>query len=118
MGSSHHYAVPSLAHQRPERRRKTHLRNATLAHRGGFGIRATYHVSDDHEIRFCAIDVLCAVRREHLDLPRGEHVAHRWIDILVAAGDRVAFRLEHPGEGTHSGPSDTDEVNALHRARR
>ena len=109
-----HDAVLPAEHERAEGRGEAHLAEAALSHGGCLRILAANDVADDHEIRPRPIEILRGVWRHRVDPPRAEHVAHRRIDVGVAAGDLVAGGLEHPRKRPHARPRHADEMDAAH----
>ncbi len=93
------------------------LRPQFLPEPPNLGIHPADDVADDHQVGLRDVEVRGRVGGERGDAPRLEHVAHRRVDVLVAAGDLVARGLEHAGEGAHAGAGDSDQVDAAREGR-
>ena len=74
----------------------------------GDGIAHDIHIGIERQIfRFEA--------GEHRNAGIGQHIAHRGIDLVIAAADVVAERFQSDRGGPHRGAADADEVNVLGR---
>ena len=71
---------------------------------------ARHRVADDVEVGAVAIELGRVVALVQLDAERAQLVAHRRVDLGVAAGHFVAELARDPGEPAHEGAADAEDV--------
>ena len=83
------------------------------------GLSARDRVADHDEIGPVREHVLRVEAERDRSMPQlRERVAHRRIDVLVAAGDLDAARVQQARERAHAGARDRDEVHVFQRVER
>ena len=76
-------------------------------------VAADDRVADDVEIR-CERELLGAVAFDQVDAERAQLLAHRRVDVGVAAGHRVAAFARQRRDASHEGAADAEDVE-VHR---
>ena len=83
---------------------------ATVQNRFHERIAAGHHIAHHPQIG-SKPDLLCVVAFDQVDAKRDELIAHRRVDVGVAAGDTMASVLRERGDAAHESAADAEDVN-------